>query len=246
MKHLRKGIWFPVALVLIIITIALWFPFKYGYAFIYNHRLLKKGVVEHARVVKKGIMVNKELVWATETRPSSDHQLLVRLSKAGIEPVICQFGVSKSLYDDTSPGERISVMFLTEEPEKCKLYYGIDGTQKILMAGFGLSSLMIFIAFGSMFFIRRSYRRPGPGNSSYLTTEMECEGDLYCQQCSEKMAEGYLPMGFGIHWRSINHPVGIPNIFGVLPGTMFWLKRPKLHAFHCEKCRIVTFKYGKK
>jgi hypothetical protein len=103
---------------------------------------------------------------------------------------------------------------------------------------------MLLLALGSLFFIRHSHKKTGPGNSSQLTTAIKSGETPNCPECGIKMAEGYLPMGFGIHWRNINQPVAIPTIFSGLSGTVFWLKRPRLHGYHCEKCRIIIFKYG--
>jgi hypothetical protein len=58
------------------------------------------------------------------------------------------------------------------------------------------------------------------------------------------MAEGYLPILSGIHWRRPDQPIGLPHALSGMPGTVGWKGRPCLHAFRCEACRIVTFGYG--
>ncbi len=244
MSNLKKGIWFPLSLVILIILIALWVPFKYGQDFLLNRALLNSGVVENAQIYKKGILVNGKLIWTQQTKPSDEHVFVVRFStKRGTED-LCQFGVTQRLYNNSPLGMRISVTFLPESPQRCKLSYSIPGSQSILFKGLALSAGMLLLALGSILFIRHSHKKPGPGSSSKLTTEMRVESPLNCPECGIKMTEGYLPMGFGIHWRNINQPVAIPTIFSGLSGTVFWLKRPRLHAYHCEKCRIVIFKYG--
>jgi hypothetical protein len=139
---------------------------------------------------------------------------------------------------------RIPVTFLPESPQRCKLSYSLRGSQAILSKGLALSTGMILFALGSLFFVYRSHKQPGPGSSSKLTTEMKVENPFNCPECGIVMTEGYLPMGFGIHWRNINQPVAIPTIFSGLSGTVSWLRRPRLHGYHCEKCRIIIFKYG--
>jgi hypothetical protein len=205
-------------------------------------------VLEYAKIIQKGVLVNEALVWVDpyKTEPSDNHHVRVELNDGKIDPSFCQFGVSKTFYDNNPAGGRIPVTFLPDEPEKCKLLSSISGTQNILLAGLSVSSLMFLIVFGALYYINRSYKKPGLENPNILTTEIEVETPMHCPQCNEKMIEGYMPMGFGIHWRKIDHPVGIPTIFSVLPGTIFWFKRPKLHAYHCEKCKIVTFQYRKK
>lgn len=244
MNYHKKGMWFPVALIAFVTVIALYFPVKYGHDFLLNYMLLHKGVVENVQVIKKGIIVYDELVWTDQTQPSDNHQFQVQLPGAGKEENICQISVSKSLYDLTPAGSRISVTFLPGKPWKCKLSSSIQGTMSILMAGHALSAFMLLCAFGAAIFLYRSHKKPAPGDLSDLTTNMELDKEVHCPKCSEQMKEGYLPMGFGIHWRNIDQPMGLPTIFGVLPGTVFWFKRPKLHAYHCTRCKIVLFQYG--
>jgi hypothetical protein len=96
------------------------------------------------------------------------------------------------------------------------------------------------------FFIYRSYKKPVPEKPIKLTTKIALkENEIQCPNCLLKMKEGYIPTVGAIPWRNMDQPVGMPTIFSGLPGTIFWLKRPKLHAYHCKNCRIVTFKYGK-
>ena len=104
---------------------------------------------------------------------------------------------------------------------------------------------MMLIGFGSVFFVLRSYKKPGPGDSSLFATDMEFEEGIRCPKCNLEMTEGYLPTGSGIVWRNIDQPVGIPTVFSGLPGTAIFGKHSKLHAYHCVSCKIVTFKYGK-
>ena len=245
MSYHKKGMWFPIALIVIVVVIALWFPLRYGHALLFHYQLLRKGVVENAQVVKKGIIVDGELVWMDQTQPSDNHQFHVKLLNAGSAENICQLSVSKSLYRFTPLGASVSVTFLPKKPQKCKLSSSIPGIKSILMAGHALSIFMLLFAFGAAFFVYRSYKKPGPDDLGNLTTNMKLGEEVHCPKCSEKMTEGYLPMGFGIHWRNIDQPFGVPTIFGVLPKTIFWFKRPKLHAYHCNKCKIILFQYGK-
>ena len=246
MNNLKKGIWFPVILVVLIVTIALWFPLKYGDAFLLNWSLLNEGIVENAQIVWKGILVNDKLMLVHQTQSSENHQFKVKFISIKNDNNVCQFGVSKSFYDYTPLGGRIPVTFLPDNPQKCEISSILRGTQPILFIGLGLSVFMLIFALGSAFFIHLSYKKSGPGNSSNLTTKIESEDSVQCPECNEKMTEGYLPMGLGVTWRNINQPVGIPTIFSGLQGTVLWFKRPKLHAYRCKKCKIVIFKYGKR
>ncbi len=245
MNYHKKGMWFPIALIALVAVIALWFPVRYGNAFFLNYLLIHKGVKENAQVVKKGIVVNGELKWFVQTQPSDNHQFLVKLSNSDITESLCGLSVSKSLYRITPVGASIPVTFLQGRPQECKLSSSIQGTRSILIAGHVLSAFMLLFVFGAVFFLYRSHKKPEPGALSGLTTDMKLKGEVHCPKCNEHMAEGYLPMGFGIHWRNIDQPIGLPTIFGALPGTLFLFKRPKLHAYHCTRCKIVIFQYNK-
>ena len=103
--------------------------------------------------------------------------------------------------------------------------------------------MLIFLGFS--YYVYRSFRKPD--RPLPLTTHMDVDkNSVLCPRCGSKMNEGYMPTIGGVSWRDRNEAVGIPTIFSGLPGTTFWVKRPMLHAFHCEKCNIITFKYGKK
>jgi len=244
MSNLKKGIWFPLSLVSLIILIALWVPLKYGAAFLLNRALLKSGIAENARIVQKGILVNGKLVWTQQTKLSDEHVFIVRLLGKGDVENLCQFGVSQRLYNNSPPGVMIPVTFLPESPQRCKLSYSLPGSQSILSKGLLLSGGMMFFAFGTLFYIYHSHKQPGPGSSSQLTTAIKSEVAPNCPECGIKMTEGYLPMGFGIHWRNINQPVAMTTIFSGLNGTVSLLKSPKFHGYRCDKCRIIIFKYG--
>ena len=60
------------------------------------------------------------------------------------------------------------------------------------------------------------------------------------------MEEGYLPLQAGVPWRKPGEPIGLANAFHGLPGTVAGLcKRPRVHAYRCEPCEVVTFRYGR-
>jgi hypothetical protein len=59
------------------------------------------------------------------------------------------------------------------------------------------------------------------------------------------MEEGYLPLVSGIQWRKGSEPIGLPHALKGLAGTVGWRGRPRLHAFRCSRCEIVSFQYGK-
>jgi hypothetical protein len=46
------------------------------------------------------------------------------------------------------------------------------------------------------------------------------------------------------YWRHPGEPVGLPHALSGLPGTVGRQRRPRLHAFRCEGCSVITLKYG--
>lgn len=246
MNNLKKGVWFPVSLVVLVVIIALWVPFRYGKAALYNRNLLKRGAVENAQISRKGILVDNSLLWVDQTEPSDIHQLHLKLPGLGSEYTICQLGVSKELYDVSPPGSRIPVTYLPESPQKCRLTASLPGTQSVMLFGISLSACMILFASVASFYIFRSYRKTGLGSAGALSTEIRPGSGMHCPECDADMEEGYLPMNRGIYWRNLDEPVGMPTLFSGLPGTISWLRRQRLHAYHCKICKIITFKYGVK
>ena len=72
-------------------------------------------------------------------------------------------------------------------------------------------------------------------------------GEMKCPECFMLMEEGYIPVTSGINWRGKEKSVGMVTVFSGLPGTVWWnpFNRPKLPGFHCSKCKVVLFKYGR-
>lgn len=244
MRNHRKGIWFPISLGVLVILIAFWVPVTYGNTYLLNYRLLTSGMVENARIIRKGIMVNDALEWRELSQSDQENQLQVMLSGTVNVGKSCQFTVSEEIYDTHPIGSKILVSYLPGKQSNCRALDSIPGVQRILTIGMGFSILMMLIGFTSLFLTIRSHNIAGPGDASALTTNLHING-MPCPKCNANMTEGYLTTGRGIVWRDIDQPVGIPNMFSGLPGTVFFGKRQKLHAYHCDSCMIATFKYGR-
>jgi len=107
-----------------------------------------------------------------------------------------------------------------------------------LTGGFASVALLLL---GITLGIHRSYARPG-----FPQRRMDLDpGAVACPACGGKMAEGYLPVLAGVHWREPGAPVGLPNALSGLPGTVGWRRRPLVHAFRCGTCEIISFQYGR-
>lgn len=68
---------------------------------------------------------------------------------------------------------------------------------------------------------------------------------LRCPQCGTAMRSGYIPTGGGIFWFDHPHRPGLVPFAKALEGTSTWFRRARLEAYHCPKCRLVTFRYGR-
>lgn len=68
--------------------------------------------------------------------------------------------------------------------------------------------------------------------------------EVRCPACGKVMDEGYTPVLAGLHWRTLGAPVGLPIVLRGLPGTVGRRGRPRLHAFRCVPCEILTLQYG--
>lgn len=63
--------------------------------------------------------------------------------------------------------------------------------------------------------------------------------------CHATMQNGYIPTGGGIFWFRHNAGSELLPFAKVLPGTSSWFRWAKLEAYHCSKCHLVMFRYGK-
>ena len=98
--------------------------------------------------------------------------------------------------------------------------------------------LLFLVLLGSV--VTRSFTRP-----VYPARRMRVSpGDVRCPACGKAMDEGYLPILSGIHWRKLGDPIGLPHALQGLPGTTSLRTRPRLHAFRCTPCEILTLQYG--
>ncbi len=68
---------------------------------------------------------------------------------------------------------------------------------------------------------------------------------MHCPQCHSRMQSGYIPTGGGIFWFRKQERPDIFPFARALPGTSAWLRRAKLEAYHCNRCELVLFRYGK-
>lgn len=138
-------------------------------------------------------------------------------------------------------GEELAVVPTPGRPGDCALLATIEASEALLTS---LSAAIVALLLGlvlAALLIQRSVTQPPA-----LTTRMDVGGDaVRCPRCEKPMTEGYLPLLAGLHWREPGEPTGLPHALAGLPGTVGWRGRPRLHAFRCESCEVLTLRYGK-
>ena len=128
----------------------------------------------------------------------------------------------------------------TDRPGECVLVATLENSALVLWAFTGAIAIVVLLILWAGVRVHRSYTA-----TAFLTSYLDVDvKDMTCPQCGAEMAEGYLALLAGLHWRGIDEPIGMPHALGGLPGTVGWRARPRLHGFRCEPCSIVTFKYG--
>ena len=138
-------------------------------------------------------------------------------------------------------GDVVGIVFSPSRPERCVLTSTLEASGFLLWSLTGAIAALILMIVLLGLFVHRSYAA-----THELTSRLDVDpSSVLCPECGAKMSEGYLALLAGLHWREIGEPIGMPHALSGLPGTVGWRGRPRLHAFRCEGCSVVTFKYGK-
>jgi len=232
-----------VSLAILIIAAASYLLYLYSGKYYDVYNLDKNGISSKAEIKMKGVLVNGEIEITGNTLPSDHHQFLVAYGNPGGKEVFCRLTVSKKRYDSQNPGDIISIKYLETSPSDCMLSSELDLNYSLLTLMMSLGIFFAVLGLIFLFYIYTQYRKPKSGHPVELTTRFEKNG-INCPECNRTMEEGYIPSVGGISWRDIDESMGIPTILSGLPGTIYWLKRPKLHAFRCRECKVVLFKHG--
>lgn len=152
----------------------------------------------------------------------------------------CTAGTSGAIFQATEPGDVLEVVVVTWKPGECELGSTIEASGRVLWL---LSGVLVALVSGIVLLtagLTRSFTRP-----AHPARRMQADPRaVRCPACGKAMDEGYLPLVGGIHWRRPGEPVGLPHALRGLPGTVGFRGRPRLHAFRCVPCEIVSFQYG--
>ena len=241
---LKKELIFPLILLLLLAAVSMYLPVKYLGDYFFYRSLNKKGIKTEAVIKEKGILADGKFLFSGQTRPSDHHLLKFEYITESKEPAICECAVSKNVYDSSLIGGRSDIVSSETAAGKCYLPENARSLYifSVIILSFGLVFLIIFAAV-AVHIYRSFKKRKIPVK---LSTKFSLTNELFCPECGSRMIEGYIPGVGGINWRERNEPVGLPNMLTGLPGTVFWNKRPILHAFNCKECGVITFKYNKK
>jgi len=166
--------------------------------------------------------------------------LVLEIDSGSLAGSHCTAHTSDAHLASVEQGERLEVVLPEARPGECVLVATLENSAALLwgISGSVVVLLLMLLLVGLL--LVRSFERPGAPS-----TRFDLSG-VACPRCRTPMREGYLPLLAGVHWRELGQPVGLPHALAGLPGTTGWRGRPCLHAYRCQACEIVTFRYGKR
>jgi hypothetical protein len=184
--------------------------------------------------------VNGEHAEAELVDKDEDLGLTLAIRSDSTEALSCVAEASPAIIERAEPGDVFEVVLKPGKPGECYLESSLRLASVIMWAFAGMLVVSVALILALGFFLHRSY-----ADVPALTTRFAAgPSQLSCASCGQPMRAGYVvPMG-GIHWRDGGEAIGLPLVIGGLPGTVGWKGRPRLQAFRCQTCDVVTFKHG--
>jgi hypothetical protein len=162
--------------------------------------------------------------------------LVLRLTTGPDSGALC---TAKTSETHAEPGQTLQVAYRTAT-QSCVAQATVERSGAVLWAlTSGVGCVLLLIALVGLG-LHRALTRPG---APQRRMEVDPEA-LACPSCGGKLAEGYLVLLAGVHWREPGEPIGMPHALGGLPGTVGWRGRPRLHAFRCPTCEVLIAQYG--
>ena len=172
-----------------------------------------------------------------------DRSVLVLMLASGSQAGhACTATTSPAHHEAVAIGDALAVVTRPDRPGDCVLEGTLRNSASLLwlVTASCLFATALLIAIG--IFVQRVLTA-----RVFPTSQLRADAkDVKCPECGAEMAEGYLPLLSGLHWRRPGEPVGLPHALAGLPGTVGGWRRPRLHAFRCEGCSVITLKYGAK
>ena len=224
--------WVLLLAIGLIVGFTVWAIARFGPQSVRYYRLATDGIEAEASVSSLGL------------RDDGDYDVTLALGSAGATGATCSLRMSEAWARDREIGSAVDVRYLPAQPDRC-LPVGTIAAAKPIFYLAGVVVLLALVSIAIMIAILwSSFRVPRDASGVALTTDLGLDA-VTCPRCDGAMAEGYIPGGYGIVWRDRAEPVGLPSVFSGMPGSTFWLSRPRMHAFRCADCQIVLFRYGK-
>jgi hypothetical protein len=152
----------------------------------------------------------------------------------------CIAGTSWEIFERTEPGAVLDLVVVPGREGRCELVTTIEASGRLLWLISGALAMLLVGVLALAAGLTRSFTRPVQPVRRLKAEPRE----VRCPACGKVMDEGYLALLSGIHWRRLGEPVGLPHALAGMPGTVGWRRRPRLHAFRCVPCEVVTFQYG--
>lgn len=165
--------------------------------------------------------------------------LVLRVTSGSRAGTSCTADTSEGHLAAAVPGDVLEVVLPEGKPGECVLVATIENSAALLTAVAALLVVLVLVLVLLGLFVQRSFTRPGVPSTRFDLPP----GAAACPRCRAPMAEGYLPLLASVHWRDAGRPVGLPHALAGLPGTIGWRERPRVHAYRCPTCAIVTFQY---
>jgi hypothetical protein len=214
-------VWLAVAVLTAVIVVPLWRPMQVAWR---CYRLHRDGARAEAELVSK----------------LGSGKLVLQLHGGSQAGHACTAGASAAVFDASEVGDVLEVVYFEARPGDCVLVSTVENSGLLLWAlTGGVAGLLLLVVAGGLT-LHHSFAMPRhPARRMALAAAAP-----HCPVCAAPMAEGYLPLLAGVHWREPGAPIGLPHALSGLPGTLGWRNRPALHAFRCAACEIVSFQYG--
>ena len=219
------GVWLVAGLVAALLIGVMWKPFATAWTCYFDW---SAGGRESAEVIES----------------NSESGVVLQLTESDGETCVAYLGYTS--FEDHRPGDSMFVYRRADRPGRCEIEASIEAAKALLTA---VSSVLVVLLLGLILIVKVVTRSITAVPE--LTTRFDApdrSGDqpavFPCPRCAKPMKEGYLPLLSGVHWRNPQDPVGLPTALGGLPGTVSWRGRPRVHAYRCEPCEVLTFRYG--
>ena len=239
----KKELVLPLVLLVILGAVSIYVPLKYMADFLYYRDIRANGINTTAEIVEKGIKRNGVFLQSDNRSVNDRHILKLTYSSQTNGEESCEAVVSKKIYENYLVGDKFKVLYNKKDSNKCFLPENARSLYLLSLIAICFGALFLIIFLASALYVYKSFKkREIPVK---LSTRISNTDRILCPECSGEMTEGYIPGVGGINWRERKDPVGLPTMLTGLPGTIFWVKRPILHAFNCKKCSVVIFRYGK-